>query len=95
MFMRRIDRLISLVMWGIIGISVPVMAMLVHDSSYRSDWPYTMALCSVWVLPALSLAHVDDAPHPQPPWFYRFAILTLVWSAALAAYGIFVFEPNP
>ena len=46
-------------------------------------------------LPALSLAHVDDTPDPQPPWFYRFAILTLVWSAALAAYGIFVFNPNP
>jgi len=95
MFMRRIDRLISLVMWVIIGTSVPVMAMLAQDRSFRSDWPYTVALCSVWVLPALSLAHVDDAPHPQQPWFYRFAILTLVWSAALAAYGIFVFNPNP
>lgn len=92
--MRRIDRLISLVMWGIIGMSVPVMAVLAHDRSFRSDWPYTVALCSVWVLPALSLAHVDDTPEPQSPGFYRFAILTLVWSAALAAYGIFVFEPS-
>ncbi len=64
--MRRIDRLISLVMWGIIGMSVPVMAVLAHDRSFRSDWPYTIALCSVWVLPALSLAHVDDTPHAQP-----------------------------
>jgi hypothetical protein len=93
--MRRIDRLISLVMWGIIGMSVPVMAVLAHDRSFRSDWPYTVALCLVWVLPALSLAHADDTPHAQPPWFYRFAILTFVWSAALAAYGIFIFDPNP
>jgi hypothetical protein len=93
--MRRIDRLISLVMWGIIGMSVPVMAVLAHDRSFRSDWPYTIALCSVLVLPALSLAHVDDTPHAQPPWFYRFAILTFVWSAALAAYSIFIFDPNP
>jgi len=41
------------------------------------------------------LAHVDDTPDPQSPGFYRFAILTLVWSAALAAYGIFVFDANP
>jgi hypothetical protein len=93
--MRRIDGLISLVMWAIIGMSVPVMATLAHDSSYRSDWPYTVALCSVWVLPALSLAHADDTPEPQSPGFYRFAILALVWSAALAAYGIFVFDPSP
>ena len=93
--MRRIDRLISLVMWVIIGTSVPVMAMLAQDRSFRSDWPYTVALCSVWVLPALSLAYVDDTPDPQSPRFYRFATLTLVWSAALAAYGIFVFNPNP
>ena len=93
--MRRIDRLISLVMWGIIAMSVPVMAMLAQDRSCRSDWPYTVALCSVWVLPALSLAHVDDTPEPQSRAFYRFAILTLVWSAALAAYGVFFFYPNP
>ena len=93
--MRRIGRLISFVMWGIIGMSVPVMAMLAQDRAFRSDWSYTVALCSVWVLPALSLAHVDDTPDPQSPGFYRFAILTLVWSAALAAYGIFVFDANP
>jgi len=93
--MRRIDRLISLVMWGIIAMSVPVMAMLAQDRSFRSDWPYTVALCPVWVLPALSLAHVDDTPEPQSRAFYRFAILTLVWSAALAAYGVFFFDPNP
>ncbi len=70
------------------------MAVLAHDRAFRSDWPYTVALCSVWVLPALSLAHVDDTPDAQPPWFYRFAVLTLGWSAALAAYGIFFFDPT-
>jgi len=45
--MRRIDRLISFVMWGIIGMSVPVMAMLAQDRAFRSDWSYTVALCSV------------------------------------------------
>jgi hypothetical protein len=93
--MRRIDRLISGAMWITIAMSVPVMAMLAHDRSFRSDWPYTIALCLVWVPPALSLAYGDDTPDPQSPWFYRFAILTLVWAVALAAYGIFVFDPNP
>jgi hypothetical protein len=95
MFVRRIDRLISFAMWATIAISVLVMAMLVQDRHYRSDWPYTLALCSLWVPPALCLAQLDDTPGPQPPWFYRFAILTLVWGAALAAYGTFVFNPNP
>jgi hypothetical protein len=95
MFMRRIDRLISGAMWLTIAMSVPVMAMLAQDRAFRSDWPYTIALCLVWVPPALSLAYVNDMPGPQSPWFYRFAILTLVWAVALAAYGIFVFDPNP
>jgi hypothetical protein len=93
--MRRIDRLISFAMWVIIAMSVPVMAMLAQDRSLRSDWPYTIALCLVWVPPAFSLAFADDMPGPQSPWFYRSAILTLVWAVALVAYGIFVFDPNP
>ncbi len=93
--MRRIDRLISFLMWGTIAISVLVMAMIATDRAYRSDWPYTVALCLLWVPPALSLAYVDDTPGPQSPWFYRFAILTLLWGAGVAAYGIFVFDPNP
>ncbi len=94
-FMRRIDRLISFAMWGIIAMSVAVMSMLAQDRSFRSDWPYTIALCLVWVPPAFSLAYVDDMPEPQSPWFYRFAVLTLVWALALTAYGFFVFDPNP
>ena len=94
-FMRRIDRLISFAMWAIIAMSVPVMAMLAQDPSFRSDWPYTIALCLAWVLPAAGLAYVEDMPSPQSPRFYRFAILTLVWVVALAAYGIFVFDSNP
>ena len=92
--MRRIDRLISFAMWGIIAMAVPVMAMLAQDRSFRSDWPYTIALCLVWVPPALSLAYGDDTPDPQSPWFYRFAILTLLWSAAVGAYGFFLFDVN-
>jgi hypothetical protein len=91
---RRIDRLISFAMWVVIVMSVPVMAMLAQDRAYRSDWPYTVALCSVWVPPALSLAYADDVPEPQSPWFYRYAILTLAWGLALTAYGLFVFDMN-
>jgi hypothetical protein len=93
--MRRIDRLISFAMWVIIATSVPLMVMLAQDRSFRSDWPYTFALCLVWVLPAAALAYVDDMPSPQSPWFYRLAILKLVWVVAVAAYGIFVFDSNP
>ena len=32
--MRRIDRLISFVMWGTIAISVLVMAVIAHDRAY-------------------------------------------------------------
>jgi hypothetical protein len=92
--MRRIDRFISFVMWVTIAISVLIMAALAHDRSYRSDWPYTVALCLLWVPPALSLAQLDDTPDPQSPWFYRFAILTLLWAAAVAAYGFFLFDVN-
>jgi hypothetical protein len=81
-------------MWVTIAISVLVMVVIATDRSYRSDWPYTVALCSLWVPPALSLAQLDDALGPQPPWFYRFAILTLLWSAALGAYGFFLFDLN-
>ena len=92
--MRRIDRLISFAMWVVIAMSVPVMVMLAQDRSYRSDWPYTVALCLVWVPPALSLAYADDVPEPQSPWFYRYAILALAWGLALTAYGLFVFDMN-
>jgi hypothetical protein len=91
---RRIDKLISFAMWVVIAMSVPVMAMLAQDRSYRSDWPYTVALCLLWVPPALSLAYADDVPEPQSPWFYRYAILTLAWGLALTAYGLFVFDMN-
>ena len=90
--MRLFDKLISFAMWVTIAISVPVMVMLAQDRAFRSDWPYTIALCLVWVPPAFSLAYADDKPGPQSPWFYRFAILTLAWSLALTAYGFFVFD---
>ena len=88
--MRRIERIVSFVMWVSIAISVLIMAVIANDRSYRSDWPYTVALCSVWLPPALSLAQLDDTPGPQSPSFYRFAILTLLWGAAVAAYGFFL-----
>jgi hypothetical protein len=91
---RRIDRFVSFLMWLTIAISVLVMAVITTDRSYRSDWPYTVALCSLWVPPALSLAQLDDTPGRQSPWFYRFAILTLLWSAAVGAYGFFLFDVN-
>ena len=92
--MRRIDRLISFVMWVTIAISVLVMAVIAHDRAYRTDWPYTITLCLLWVPPALCLGQLDDTPGPQSPWFYRFAILTLVWGTAVAAYGFFLFDVN-
>jgi hypothetical protein len=94
MLVRRIDRLISWAMWATIAMSVPVMAMLAQDRSFRSDWPYTIALCLVWVPPAVGLAYVDGMPGPQSPWFYRFAVLTLLWGATVGAYGYFVFPLN-
>jgi hypothetical protein len=82
-------------MWVTIAISVLVMVVITTDRSYRSDWPYTVALCSLWVPPALSLAQLDDTLDRQSPWFYRFAILTLLWGAAVGAYGLFFFDVNP
>jgi hypothetical protein len=37
---------------------------------------------------------LDDTPGRQSPWFYRFAILTLLRSAAVGAYGFFLFDVN-
>ncbi len=85
------DRFVSFIMWVTIAISALVMVVITTDRSYRSDWPYTVALCSLWVPPALSLAQLDDAPGPQSPWFYRFAVLTLLRSAALALTASFFF----
>jgi hypothetical protein len=87
--MRRIDRLISFLMWGTVAISVLVMGMLVHESSLGAPWPYTIALCLLWVPPALSLGQLDAGPGPPSPWFYRFAVLSLLWSVGIAAYGPF------
>ena len=93
--MRRIDKFISYVMWVSIAISLLVLAIVVHERLYRWDWRYTVALCLLWLPPALSLGQLDDTPGPQSPWFYRFAILTLLWGAAVGAYGLFVFDVNP
>ena len=53
--MRRIDRFVSSIMWITIASSIWLMAMLATDRSYRSDWPYTVALCLLWVPPALAM----------------------------------------
>jgi hypothetical protein len=91
MFMRRIDGLIGFGMWCAIAISALVILHLAsHSSSSRADWPFTVAVCLLWLPPALSLGQWDDIPDPQSPWFYRFAVLTLLWGAAVA-YGFFQF----
>ena len=90
--MRRIDKFISYAMWVSIAISLLVIGMVAHQQIYRWDWRYTVALCSLWVPPALSLGQLDDTRDHQSPWFYRFAILTLWWSAAVAAYGFLLFD---
>ena len=90
--MRRIDKLIGYVMWVSIAISLLVLGMVARQHLYRWDWRYTVALCLLWLPPALSLGQLDDTPGPQSPWFYRFAILTLLWGAAVGAYGFFLFD---
>ncbi len=89
--MRRIDSFISFAMWSIIAMSVPVMLLLATDRSLRSSWQYTVALCLLWLPPALSIGQLDGGPGPYSPWFYRFAILAVLWLAGVAAYGIAVF----
>jgi hypothetical protein len=89
---RRIDKLIGYVMWVSIAISLLVLGMVARQHLYRWDWRYTVALCLLWLPPALSLGQLDDTPGPQSPWFYRFAILTLLWGAAVGAYGFFLFD---
>ena len=92
--MRRMDRFVSFLMWVTIAISALVMVVITTDRSYRSDWPYTVALCLLWVPPALAIGQLEDGLGPQSPWFYRFAILTLLWGAGIAAYGFFLFDAN-
>ena len=92
MFMRRIDRLISFGMWCAIAISgLVILYVAGHNSVSGASWPFTVALCLLWLPPALSLGQWDDIPDPQSPWFYRFAVLTVLWAAAVAAYGLFLF----
>ena len=90
--MRRIDKLISYAMWVSIVISSLVIGIVVHERLYKWDWRYTVALCLLWVPPALCLGQLDDIPGSQSSWFYRFAILTLLWGAAVAACGFFLFD---
>ena len=88
------DRFVSFLMWVTIAISALVMVLITTDRSYRSDWPYTVALCLLWVPPALAIGQLEDGGGPQSPWFYRFAVLTLLWGAGIAAYGFFLFDAN-
>ena len=70
------------------------MLLLASDRSLRSPWQYTVALCLLWLPPALSVGQLDGGPGPYSPWFYRFAILALLWLAGIAAYGIAAFAPD-
>ena len=90
--MRRIDTFIAYVMWASIATSFLVLGIVANEHLYRWDWRYTVALCLLWLPPALSLGQLDDTPGPQSPWFYRLAILTLLWGAAVGAYGFFLFD---
>ena len=86
--MRRIDGLISFFMWLTIAISGPLMLLVMWNPLLGSPWPYKVALCLLWLPPALSLAQLDGGPNPHSPWFYRFAMLALLWATGVAAYGI-------
>ncbi len=86
--MRRIDKFISFLMWVNIAAAFPVAT---NKNVYNSDWHFTLALCLLWLPPALSPAHMDETPGPQSPWFYRFTILTLLWDVGLVAYGLYFF----
>jgi hypothetical protein len=88
--MRPIDRFISFAMWTIIAISFPVMLSFFSNNSPDLPWPYMVALCLMWLAPALTLGVQDDGLGPHSPWFYRFAIIAALWVAGVAAYGIAV-----
>ena len=67
--MRRIDSFISFAMWTIIAISVPVMLLLAVNQTLRSPWQYTLALCLLWLPPALSLGQLDGGKGLTHPGF--------------------------
>jgi hypothetical protein len=93
MVVRRIDKFIHLLMWASLAISLLVIGGVIVEHFYRSDWPYAVAICLLWLPPALSLWKWDgEKPGPQSAWFYRFAILTLLLGATVAAYGYFLFR---
>lgn len=93
--MRRADKLICRAMWVSIATSLLVILdVAAHKNVYRSDWRYTVAVCLLWLPPALTLGQLDETPGPQSRWFYRFAILTLLWGAVVAAYGFFLLDVN-
>ena len=95
MSVRRTDKLISWALWVSIAISLVVMiGVAAHKNVYSLDLHYTVAVCLLWVPPALALGQLDETPGPQSPWFYRFAILTVLWGAAVAAYGFFLLDAN-
>ena len=84
--MRPADRLISFGMWCAIAMSaLGILYVAPHD---RASWPFTVAVCLLWLPPALSLGQWDDVAGQQSRWFYRFAVLTVLWSTAVGVYGL-------
>lgn len=90
--MRQFDKLISGLMWASIASAFLVIFGVVANDVYKSDWRYTVALCLLWLPPALSLGQVEQVPDRQSLLFYLFAALTLAWVVGLLAYGVYFYE---
>jgi hypothetical protein len=90
--MRQFDKLISGLMWASIASAFLVIFGMVANGVYKSDWWYTVALCLLWLPPALSLGQVQQGPGRQSLLFYLFAALTLAWVVGLLAYGVYFYE---
>jgi hypothetical protein len=82
--MRPVDRFVVVAMWTIIAISFPIILTLGRYRSPELPWPYLMALCLMWLAPALSLGQLNGT-EPPSPWFYRFAALAAIWIVGIAA----------
>jgi hypothetical protein len=90
--MRQFDKLISSLMWASIASAFLVILGVLAYDVYKTDWRYTVALCLLWLPPALSLGHAEQIPGRQSSLFYLFAALTLAWAVGLLAYGVYFYE---